>query len=81
MRVIADAVAGAVSLPRRLLDAFFVLFLAPTCDYILQSADVYFWEQGGQEYARRAELRELAKLEKAEREEAARSTSEKDKKE
>jgi len=37
--------------------------------------------QGGQEYARRAELRELARLEKAEKEEAVRSTSEKDKKE
>ncbi|KAI9461471.1 Shr3 amino acid permease chaperone [Boletus coccyginus] len=37
--------------------------------------------QGGQEYARRAELRELARLEKAEREAVARSTSEKDKKE
>ena len=53
----------------------------PICNYTLWSADVYFWEQGGQEYARRAELRELARLEKAEKEEAARSTSEKDKKE
>ncbi|KAF8141697.1 Shr3 amino acid permease chaperone [Boletus edulis] len=37
--------------------------------------------QGGQEYARRTEQRELAKLEKAEKEGAARSRSEKDKKE
>ncbi|KAF9245310.1 Shr3 amino acid permease chaperone [Melanogaster broomeanus] len=38
--------------------------------------------QGGQEYARRAELRELAKIEEAEKEkENARATSEKDKKE
>ncbi|KIL00768.1 hypothetical protein PAXRUDRAFT_821349 [Paxillus rubicundulus Ve08.2h10] len=38
--------------------------------------------QGGQEYARRAELRELARIEEAEKEKvAARATSEKDKKE
>ncbi|KIJ62008.1 hypothetical protein HYDPIDRAFT_115175 [Hydnomerulius pinastri MD-312] len=38
--------------------------------------------QGGQEYARRAELKELAKLEKAEKEkQAASKTAEKDKKE
>ncbi|KAG9312908.1 ER membrane protein SH3-domain-containing protein [Chiua virens] len=37
--------------------------------------------QGGQEYARRLEQGELAKLEKKEKKEVARSTSEKDKKE
>ncbi|KAG8220872.1 hypothetical protein J3R82DRAFT_2369 [Butyriboletus roseoflavus] len=36
---------------------------------------------GGQEYARRIELKGLAKLEKVEKEEAVRSTSDKDKKE
>jgi hypothetical protein len=42
----------------------------------------YFWHQGGQEYARRAELRELARIEEAEKEKViARATSEKDKKE
>lgn len=40
----------------------------------------YFWGQGGQEYARRIELRELAKLDEAEKERAGSST-EKDKKE
>jgi hypothetical protein len=73
---VAVAVTGVVSLLRRLL-----CFIRCICNYILRSADVYFWEQGGQEYARRAELRELARLEKAEKEEAVRSTSEKDKKE
>ena len=47
----------------------------------LWSADIYFWEQGGQEYARRVEQKELAKVEKVAKEEAVRSTSEKDKKE
>lgn len=70
----------AASRSRRCCQYCFVSFVAPTYTYILRSADVYLWEQGGQEYARRAELRELARLEKAEKE-AARSTSEKDKKE
>lgn len=81
-RLVADAVSRTFSLFRRLLDFLSVSLLAPPMRvYCLRSADVYSWEQGGQEYARRVELKELAKLEKVEKEEAARSTSDKDKKE